>query len=222
MRIRVPEKEGMIDKNEVLEFDRYCYRYLKKIGYETVVNVLHKYGISSGKIIDLGSGAGHLSIEISKSGGDYDIFAIDISREMTEKAISNIGKIKRINCVIADLHNIPFPDDSFDVAVSFASLHHWNDPASILKEVNRVVKNNGMVIIYDLKRDKKNLTFLNMLPSEKIKELLYASVHAAYKVNEIREILNLNLFSHNWQICENTMTIGVIGRVNKKSMCYGE
>jgi len=213
MLTRVPELEGMTDKESVLEFNAFCYRYLKKIGYDVVIEILHREGINRGRIIELGSGGCHLSIEILKSGGDYHIIALDISEEMTRIAIRNMRGVKGINCVVGDVCAIPFLDNSFDAAVSFASLHHWDcNPASVFQEVNRVVKEKGVIVIYDLKRDKRLLSFLKMIPSKKMQELFYASVHAAYTADEIKGFLKKYSFSYHWRVHEATMTIGIVGR----------
>ena len=47
---------------------------------------------------------------------------------------------------------MPFADGSFDLVISYASLHHWRQPAAVINEIMRVLKENGRVIIRDNRR----------------------------------------------------------------------
>jgi ubiquinone/menaquinone biosynthesis C-methylase UbiE len=48
---------------------------------------------------------------------------------------------------------MPFEDDSFDFVVSSGSLHHWEQPAQIFKEIHRVLKPGCRALIADLRAD---------------------------------------------------------------------
>jgi ubiquinone/menaquinone biosynthesis C-methylase UbiE len=48
---------------------------------------------------------------------------------------------------------LPFDNDSFDVIVSANSFHYFDDPVASLKEMRRVLKPDGKVIILDWCRD---------------------------------------------------------------------
>lgn len=43
-------------------------------------------------------------------------------------------------CVVADAENLPFEDQSFDAAMAFATIHHWQDPIAGLREMRRVAR----------------------------------------------------------------------------------
>ncbi len=47
---------------------------------------------------------------------------------------------------------LPFPDGSFDVVTSTASLHHWKEPAAALDDIHRVLKPGGQALLYDIVR----------------------------------------------------------------------
>ena len=47
----------------------------------------------------------------------------------------------------ADLHHLPYPDESFDVIVSNGVLHHTPDTQAAVTEVYRVLKPQGQAII---------------------------------------------------------------------------
>lgn len=215
MQSRVPEAQGMTDNESVSEFNSYCRRYLKKIGYDMVVSDLRNSGFMTGRVIDLGGGCGHLSIAIAESMPQCSVISLDISDGMTAVAKRNVARLERIDCVTADLHAIPFPDNYFDAAVSFASLHHWAEPETIFQEVNRVVKADGIIIIQDLKRDKKICSLLPMIPSGTMRDLFLASVRASYTYAEVKQMLSLSPLSCGWATNESAMTIGIFGRARK-------
>ena len=47
--------------------------------------------------------------------------------------------------LVADAHQIPFPDESFDAVVAQAVLEHVLDPARVVAEIRRVLKPGGLV-----------------------------------------------------------------------------
>jgi SAM-dependent methyltransferase len=43
-------------------------------------------------------------------------------------------------CVAATAENLPFEDQSFDAAMAFSTVHHWQDPIAGLREMRRVAR----------------------------------------------------------------------------------
>ncbi|TFF89660.1 MAG: class I SAM-dependent methyltransferase [Promethearchaeota archaeon] len=155
---------------------------------------------SEGTILDLGCGSGNLLIKLAKKFPKSTLIGVDTSSEMLEKARKRAGR-KGLNAEIelkvGAANNIPFPDNSIDIIVSSFSLHHWEDPAGCLKEVYRVLKKDGSLLIFDFRRDARRfwyglLTFATKIVVPKalkqINEPL-GSLQAGYTVVESREIL---------------------------------
>jgi ubiquinone/menaquinone biosynthesis C-methylase UbiE len=112
--------------------------------------------ISSGRILDLGTGPGYLPIEIAKNAPSLEVFGIDLSSGMIDianKNASDLGLSNRVKFQVANVSNLPFDDGFFDLIISTLSFHHWLDPLACFKEIHRVLKKNGEVHIYDLRRD---------------------------------------------------------------------
>jgi SAM-dependent methyltransferase len=59
------------------------------------------------------------------------------------------GVAERVDFRVADAAALPLADASVDVAVSILSLHHWRDVPAILRELHRVVRPGGRVLIDD-------------------------------------------------------------------------
>ncbi|MEA2107689.1 MAG: class I SAM-dependent methyltransferase [Bacteroidota bacterium] len=68
-----------------------------------------------------------------------------------------LGAVKHFNCYQQDARSIEFPDQSFDMALIQLALHEKSvsDRETILKEVNRILKNNGYLVIMDYRFDNQ-------------------------------------------------------------------
>jgi ubiquinone/menaquinone biosynthesis C-methylase UbiE len=111
--------------------------------YEPLVKEIQKS--ESGRILDVGCGNGNLFRFLPD--GKYELHGIDFSENM-------IGQAKR-NCKtqasfsVADAEHLPFDDNSFDIIVCNASFHHYICPDAVLKEMRRVLKPSGKLLIGD-------------------------------------------------------------------------
>ena len=129
---------------------------------------------TSDRALDLGTGGGHAALALAPQVAS--VVAIDPTPEMlavagrlaAERGIANISFTQ----AFADW--VPFPDASFDVAISRHSVHHWPKPASACREIARVVRPGGRLAIVDLlaPEDGPLDTFLNAI------ELLRDPSHA--------------------------------------------
>ncbi|WP_457568201.1 methyltransferase domain-containing protein [Desulfurobacterium sp.] len=85
--------------------------------------------------VDIGAGAGELTAQIKNCIG------VDISPEMC-----NQMKKKGIKCVCADAEHLPFPNESFELAVSNFAIQ-WMNLSRVFKEAARILKKNGYFIL---------------------------------------------------------------------------
>jgi len=109
------------------------------------------------KILDVGTGTGKQAFAFAKKG--YDVIGIDLSEAML-KVANKKNKYENVKFEVADATNLPFEDNSFDVScVSFA-LHDM--PLTIrekaLKEMVRVTKPKGMIVIVDYALPKNKIS----------------------------------------------------------------
>ncbi len=128
--------------------------------------------LSSGRVLDVGTGPGHLLIEIAKQNPNLDLTGCDLSRKMlmiakqslerngmkcaeglTDPVATAANTNTGIRLVRADVRELPFSNDAFDLVVSTISMHHWRDPARGIKECLRVIAPGGRCWIYDLRSD---------------------------------------------------------------------
>jgi SAM-dependent methyltransferase len=93
--------------------------------------------LSARSVLDMGCGDGHYTIQYwdqgqprALTGVDAAAAAIRVAREKTKE--------RPINFEVADVHALPFPNNSFDLALVQSILHHDDDPADIVREAFRV------------------------------------------------------------------------------------
>ena len=108
--------------------------------FEEVKKDLKKLSPNS-KVLDLGSGTGHLSKYIKELG--FDVIGLDPSLKMLELARHNFNDIDFVEGISAKL---PFDDKSFDYVVSIEVLRYLNpkDVEKTYKEIHRVLKPKGL------------------------------------------------------------------------------
>jgi len=99
--------------------------------------------ISSGTIVDLGSGTGYLSIEIAKIAPRVNVYGIDLSRKMIDISRRHAKGIQNVRFELGNASMLPFKNNSIDFVVSTGSLHHWRYPIKVFDECYRVLKQGG-------------------------------------------------------------------------------
>jgi ubiquinone/menaquinone biosynthesis C-methylase UbiE len=111
-------------------------------------NIVKELGIKPGYyVLDIGSGTGILlPFLIAELGDEGKIVALDFSAEMLVQAqAKNFPPI--VGFAQADVLAIPLADNSVDLAICNSVFPHFNDKARALKEIARVLRNNGRLVI---------------------------------------------------------------------------
>lgn len=111
-------------------------------------NIVKELGIKPGYyVLDIGSGTGVLlPFLIAELGDEGKIVALDFSAEMLGQAqAKNFPPI--VGFVQADVLAIPLADNSVDLAICNSVFPHFNDKVKALKEIARVLRNNGRLVI---------------------------------------------------------------------------
>ncbi len=107
--------------------------------YQKYIDFL-EHDLSNGKILDIGCGTGLVVEEYSRDG--FDAYGVDVSLTSIESAKKRLGNYR----LIKD-ENIPFPDKSFDSVGSFTVLEHVHNPELLIREMVRVLKPGGNIVI---------------------------------------------------------------------------
>ena len=131
-------------------------------------------GVETPLILDVACGTADSTIKIAKKIENAKVFGIDISTKMLEigkEKAAKKGLDNRISLSISRAENIDFQDDTFDAAMVAFGVRNFSDRVQGLKEIRRVLKPNGTLIILELSEPQNvivrwfyNLYFKNILP----------------------------------------------------------
>jgi ubiquinone/menaquinone biosynthesis C-methylase UbiE len=139
----------MTQQTNPVKFNRVAKTAFAPIYPYLAEQIKNKFGITEGTCVDIGSGPGSLAIAMAKI-TDLRVFSLDLQAEMSDIARQNFaeeGLEKRIEAVTADVHHMPFADNSVDIAVSRGSIFFWDDKAAAFREINRILKPSGIAYI---------------------------------------------------------------------------
>jgi SAM-dependent methyltransferase len=98
-------------------------------------------------VLNVGAGTG------SYEPSDRDVTAVEPSAVMRAQRPPGAAP-----CVAASAESLPFEDQSFDVAMAFATIHHWQDPIGGLREMQRVARR---VVVFTKDNSDPNVFWLN-------------------------------------------------------------
>jgi ubiquinone/menaquinone biosynthesis C-methylase UbiE len=159
---------------------RYAERHRKMVegfGREYAEKLVAR-GFRGGRIIDVGCGFGAMNIVLAHRFVDSEIVGIDLSDPLLQFAnrsaqAANLGD--RVRFEKADVHQIPYDDDSFDVVINTNMVHLVDDAVQMLNEIERILVPDGFLFIADVRRSWIGLldkTFKSALTLDEARELV--------------------------------------------------
>lgn len=149
------KKPHKIKKESSHRFNRWSRKYDRSIlqflmfsrSHDLFIeNILRERGIS--RVLDIGCGTGEFAIKLKKYKSSAEIFGIDISEDMINTAKSKPAA-EGIDFRTGDSENIPHDDDYFDCITCAHSFHHYPHKKKAVREMFRVLRNNGTLMIID-------------------------------------------------------------------------
>ena len=125
--------------------------------YDWLEGILNLLGLSrlrrrlfrraTGRVLEVAVGTGK---NLTYYPRDCRIIAVDLSREMLKVARNRAAKLSMpVAFLVADAQALPFPDDSFDTVVSSLSTCTFPNPVAALKDMARVCRPEGRVLLLE-------------------------------------------------------------------------
>jgi SAM-dependent methyltransferase len=103
-------------------------------------------------LLDVGCGPGTITADLAALVAPGRVVAVDSAAAVLEQAAAHAaeaGRAGQIGFVVGDVHELAFPDESFDVVHAHQVLQHVADPIRALRELRRVCKRGGVVAARD-------------------------------------------------------------------------
>lgn len=133
------------DGDRAFRYDRYFdapggHGHVLRARMEKVLELL---GHGPGEILDAGMGPGRLGVELDRRGWTFS--GVDPSPEMVHMARQRLPH-RREALLESPAEELPFPDESFDVAIATGVVEYTDLPRA-LAELRRVVRPGGRVVV---------------------------------------------------------------------------
>ncbi|OGD61357.1 hypothetical protein A3A71_00580 [Candidatus Berkelbacteria bacterium RIFCSPLOWO2_01_FULL_50_28] len=141
------------------------------------------------KLLDIACGEGHITAEIKKHFPKMEVLGLDYSTSAIDYAHK---KYKGVTFFVADAHQLPFKDESLDIAICNNIWEHVPDPLAMLKAISRVLKPGGLLIISTPSRYR----FSNLARIARGKGVGFMSSYhvTEYSVGQVKEQLKYGGF----------------------------
>jgi SAM-dependent methyltransferase len=119
----------------------------------------------SGRVLDMGAGSGRATVGVLVSRPNSSVVSLDIYKgywgiddntpERLKRNASAAGAAARVDVRVGDMREIPFPDASFDGAISSFAIDHLrpDDAGKALREAARVLKPGGQMLVLNIGLD---------------------------------------------------------------------
>jgi ubiquinone/menaquinone biosynthesis C-methylase UbiE len=123
------------------------HMWTSEVGREVVKSIDPRPGE---RVVDLGSGMGSATVDAARSGAS--VIAVDPTaymRWILELRRKWQGARARITVVEGAAESIPSSDGSVDALWTVNTIHHWTDRATAVRQLARVMRPGGRVLLVD-------------------------------------------------------------------------
>jgi tRNA (cmo5U34)-methyltransferase len=123
------------------------------LGLELIAGAAAAVNPRAEALLDIGCGAGNYSLKLMERLPLRAVTLIDLSRPMLDRAVARIGSGLAVTALQGDIRETALPEETFDVAVAAATLHHlradeeWD---AVFAAVYRSLREGGSFWIWDL------------------------------------------------------------------------
>lgn len=152
-------------------------------------------GIESGMVLDVGTRVGLVLLKLLWQNENFYAIGMDssgimidraretaVAWELGERAFFQVGDARRMN----------FKSGYFDLVISDSTLHRFDDSVAVLREIRRVLKPKGALLIRDLRRPHRlgmanRIAQYNNTYGSAMSSQLTSAIRAAYTTAEVQE-----------------------------------
>jgi ubiquinone/menaquinone biosynthesis C-methylase UbiE len=132
------------DEKWSISYDERCVDYAR----DRFTTIAGTRGWPYGKTLEIGAGTGFFTLNLKLAGVLDEAHVTDLSPGMVEAAKKNAKTLGfAIEGKVADAEKLPYDDDTFDLVIGHAVIHHIPDVELAFREMLRVLKPGGRFVI---------------------------------------------------------------------------
>ena len=154
--------------------------------WHSLKNILKHEIKGSSTILDIGGYDGYISYRLKKIFPNLMITVVD-----TDEIGLELAKNRGLNVICASALELPIKDKEFNVVLCFDLIEHIKEDVKLVKELSRVLKDNGKIILTTPMKDGVSFPMLNKKKNEIINKK-WGHVRKGYSLEQIRELFKLN------------------------------
>ncbi len=150
---RILEPELMDTEDDALEYHAMDFAESDGACAELALGLVA--GVARPRIVDFGTGTAKVPVLIARARRDLEILAIDPAREMLKVAAAHVAEhgLERVITLSAvDGRATGLPAGHADLVLCNSTLHHLHQPVALLREMKRVLRPGGGILLRDLER----------------------------------------------------------------------
>lgn len=193
MLTRVLEPEVMDTEEDAREYEAIPNDEVNRLFAERAVSLAPP----SGRLLDMGTGPGHIAILIAERAAGLHVTAIDLATPMVALAQRNVDRSSargRLAVELRDAKQTGYEGACFDAVVSNSLVHHIPELLSLFAEIKRVARPGAAVFVKDLLRPSSAAEHDALVERHAggctayQRRLFADSLHAALTVAEVRDL----------------------------------
>jgi ubiquinone/menaquinone biosynthesis C-methylase UbiE len=193
---RILEPELMDTEDEALEY--HAMDFSEPDGRFAKDALALVRGVASPEMIDFGTGTAKIPVLICQARKDARVYAVDPAAEMLRVAAQHVAAARLdhlITLARSDGRTTKLAAARFDAVLSNSTVHHIHQPLALFREMKRVLKPGGAILVRDLCRPKsmddawaivKRVAAGDSLRQQ---QLFFDSLCAALTVEEVEKLL---------------------------------
>lgn len=192
---RVLEPEVMDSWEEAVEYDAMDFTQVNTAFAQRAIQLNPQ---TSARVLDAGTGTARIPILLCLERPQWQVFGVDLAKNMLQIGWQHVEQASLQNQIVLELldaKQLPYENQHFDMIVSNSLVHHLPDPLPFFRELKRVLKLNGAMLIRDLLRPPDPETMNNLVESigteydRHQKQLFRDSLNAALTLDEVNQLI---------------------------------
>jgi len=157
-----------------------------------------KLGVESGMVLDVGTQVGLAALKLLWQNENFYSIGLDSSGPMIEHARATAQAWElgdRAMFQVGDPRSMRFKSAYFDIVISDSSLHRFDDAAAVFREIQRVLKPKGALLIRDFRRPNRfrmarHIRELGARFGDAMHRQIDVAIRAAYTEAELMRVIH--------------------------------